>query len=218
MIHGLEEELEKARNVRDGKIDMPKDFADLHNFRDPDAPAPAAPAPAAPAPAALAPFVCSECKVESAARKLTCARCKRAHYCSKGCQTRAWRDGHRRVCKPAVAFAEGQRCVLKGLEATPELNGKVVVVLGPSSAAGGERWRVRVADTRAVISVRPGVLMSFWSPAERPDTRPPRLTPEAALGKLSAYMGTFPDEDTPEVAKRRAEAAARKAARDANPH
>ena len=45
MIHGLEEELEKARNVRDGKIDMPKDFADLHNFRDPDAPAPAAPPP-----------------------------------------------------------------------------------------------------------------------------------------------------------------------------
>jgi len=31
-------------------------------------------------------------------------------------------------------------------------------------------------------------------------------------------MSTFPDEDTPEVAKRRAEAAARKAARDANPH
>ena len=54
MIHGLEEELEKARNVRDGKIDMPKDFADLHNFRDPDAPAPAAPAPASATRAALA--------------------------------------------------------------------------------------------------------------------------------------------------------------------
>ena len=189
MIHGLEEELQQARDLRDGKVPMPTDEDDLGLFARPGEAEAAAPA------AAPAPFVCGECRTEVSTRKLTCARCKRAHYCGKTCQRRAWVGGHRRVCRSATAFAAGQRCILKGLDARPDLNGKVVVVEGPSSAGGGERWRVRVAGTREVVAVRPGVLMDFWSPGERPDPRPPRLEPAEALGRLAAYMDTLPARD-----------------------
>ena len=32
---------------------------------------------------------------------LRCARCKTAAYCSKNCQSKAWKAGHKRECKPA---------------------------------------------------------------------------------------------------------------------
>ena len=30
---------------------------------------------------------------------MRCARCKSAFYCSKRCQVKAWKDGHRQECK-----------------------------------------------------------------------------------------------------------------------
>jgi len=37
---------------------------------------------------------------------LRCARCKEAVYCSKDCQTKAWKAGHKRECVPAKGAAE----------------------------------------------------------------------------------------------------------------
>lgn len=43
----------------------------------------------------------SQCQACSQRAVLVCARCKRAGYCSKPCQTRAWKAGHRARCVPA---------------------------------------------------------------------------------------------------------------------
>jgi len=41
---------------------------------------------------------------------LQCARCKKAHYCSRDCQVAAWKGGHKRECVPAAAGGEeGQK-------------------------------------------------------------------------------------------------------------
>ena len=36
---------------------------------------------------------CAYCETSGA--KLTCAKCKAAHYCSKACQKQHWKNGHR---------------------------------------------------------------------------------------------------------------------------
>lgn len=43
---------------------------------------------------------CDECGEEK--KVLVCGRCKRARYCSKDCQTRAWKAGHRSTCSPTA--------------------------------------------------------------------------------------------------------------------
>ena len=99
MIHGLEEELRVSRAILDGKFDKkPTTYEEcealVDALRNPEGAASEAPASEAP-PAAQN---CSECKKECGERLLTCAQCKRAHYCGKACQVRAWRSGHKRVC------------------------------------------------------------------------------------------------------------------------
>ena len=194
MIHGLEAELKRSREIAAGTWTPPRhleaDFADEFPIQPKEAQP--AEAPKAPAP----PVACSECKALCEEQTLTCSRCKRAHYCSKACQVRAWRSGHKRVCAPATAFRAGQRCVVKGLRSSPELNGRVVVVVGPSGAAGGERWTVRTAADEAGgarrLAVRPENLMEFWDPADRP--APPELkTPsrEEAIETLLAYRDSL---------------------------
>ena len=49
---------------------------------------------------------------------LQCARCKAVAYCSKECQTRAWKAGHKRECAPgdgkrvvAAAAAQARRAL-----------------------------------------------------------------------------------------------------------
>lgn len=36
-----------------------------------------------------------------------CSRCKRAHYCSRACQSKAWKRGHKRDCVPSEEEDEG---------------------------------------------------------------------------------------------------------------
>jgi tetratricopeptide (TPR) repeat protein len=47
---------------------------------------------------------CGWCS-KSRAHCLVCARCKVASYCSKVCQAKAWKDGHKRECVVAVPTA-----------------------------------------------------------------------------------------------------------------
>lgn len=45
---------------------------------------------------------CSHCRKKEPAGVLfkKCSRCGVAYYCSKACQTNAWRAGHKKVCQP----------------------------------------------------------------------------------------------------------------------
>uniref|UniRef100_A0A7S0VFI5 MYND-type domain-containing protein n=1 Tax=Hemiselmis tepida TaxID=464990 RepID=A0A7S0VFI5_9CRYP len=45
---------------------------------------------------------CQFCEVQADKKKLyVCARCKKAEYCSKECQAKAWKAGHKLNCIPA---------------------------------------------------------------------------------------------------------------------
>ena len=48
------------------------------------------------------------CRLRPAAgRTPRCAQCQDAVYCSKKCQTRAWKAGHKRECVPAEGMLRG---------------------------------------------------------------------------------------------------------------
>lgn len=191
MIHGLEEELERSRLIQQGKLPRPSVEGADEFFEDLVAKGKAAETPAAPVEPRV--VACSECKKVCPEKPLTCARCKRAHYCTKACQVSAWKSGHRRICKPATAFDVGQRLILKGLTSNTDLNGKVVIVKGPSKQqAGGERWMVEEIETKKRIAVRPANLMKYWNPNDAPPDTRTKLSPEEALGRLSGFMETLP--------------------------
>ena len=39
---------------------------------------------------------CAYCETSGA--KLTCGKCKAAHYCSQACQRQHWKNGHKEKC------------------------------------------------------------------------------------------------------------------------
>ena len=51
---------------------------------------------------------CSACgKIETETAKLmTCSGCRSTKYCSKGCQKRAWKEGHKLACKAIINAAK----------------------------------------------------------------------------------------------------------------
>ena len=205
MIHGLEEELRVSRAILDGKFDKkPTTYEEcealVDALRNPEGAASEAPASEAP------PAVqnCSECKKECGERLLTCAQCKRAHYCGKACQVKAWRTGHRRVCQPATRFRQGQRCRIKGLSSSAELNGQVVIVQGPSGLPGGERWSVKTIDEKPrTLAVRPANLMHYWCPSETTaPAAPERISREEALRRLEVLKDVIPERDRAAAAAR----------------
>eukprot|EP00961_Rhodomonas_salina_P275856 3726581-Rhodomonas_salina.4 len=48
--------------------------------------------------------ICSRCFVAETktAKLLVCSRCRSSKYCSKECQTAAWKSGHSKACRPKV--------------------------------------------------------------------------------------------------------------------
>ena len=52
--------------------------------------------------------LCGNCS-KALQKPLVCARCKTATYCSKDCQTKAWKAGHKRECVAAEQNRNGQK-------------------------------------------------------------------------------------------------------------
>ncbi len=87
--------------------------------------------------------VCDCCGAEAAesARRLqVCSTCHRRAYCSAACQRQDWKEGgHKLSCRPRKDFREHDVVVAQGVEDEPELNGELMVVVGP---APDGRWMV----------------------------------------------------------------------------
>jgi len=47
---------------------------------------------------------CSGCAAMKETRTLACAKCKAAWFCSKDCQTTAWKAGHKEACKSTLLY------------------------------------------------------------------------------------------------------------------
>jgi hypothetical protein len=54
-------------------------------------------------------YWCAQCFIEVSLLSdlMTCSRCKSIKYCSRSCQVRAWKEGHKLVCKPAKTSPTG---------------------------------------------------------------------------------------------------------------
>ena len=61
-----------------------------------------APQPLASSPPAM--HWCSGCAAMKETRTLACAKCKAAWFCSKDCQTTAWKAGHKKACKSTLLY------------------------------------------------------------------------------------------------------------------
>ena len=57
--------------------------------------------------------MCAEasCRAKLCAPLLQCAKCKAAAYCSKECQIRDWKAGHKRDCGQGVAATAARRAL-----------------------------------------------------------------------------------------------------------
>ncbi len=70
-----------------------------------------------------------------------CAKCHRRAYCSTACQRQDWKEGgHKSSCRPQKDFRKDDVVVTQGIESKPELNGQLMVVVGPAASEG--RWQV----------------------------------------------------------------------------
>jgi hypothetical protein len=76
---------------------------------------------------------------------LQCAQCKAAKYCSKDCQKRAWKAGHKRECVPAgVKGAKSSAAAGAGMQRT---------LLQPMVLRSGARGEPTAAQLRVAEKV-----------------------------------------------------------------
>ncbi len=101
-----------------------------------------------------------------------CNKCLRKAYCSKGCQLADWREGgHKKSCRPPKDFKAQDIIRVVGVQSKPELNGRLMVVVGPDPKAEG-RWEVTVVGAgpeNSSISLHVGKMHLIVAFEERED-------------------------------------------------
>lgn len=91
---------------------------------------------------------CSHCGRQRApgAELKVCSRCRKAFYCDMACQKAAWKT-HKKVCRKLGDLVAGDLVVVNGLPDDDELNGLVVVVLGPTGPESPGLWEVATSNS-----------------------------------------------------------------------
>jgi hypothetical protein len=84
---------------------------------------------------------------------LYCSGCSMASYCSKECQKKQWKAGHKQACRKKSQIEIGDVMKLSALQARPDLNDTLVTVVNPHPSKEG-RWVVRgMNPPQEVVSV-----------------------------------------------------------------
>ena len=98
-----------------------------------------------------------------------CGKCKQRWFCSRVCQAKNWKEGHKKACRKRGTFKAGDRVVLINLMKRSELNGVMGTVGakvnegsgdgGGASEANGASGACAAVPTRwAVTTAPPAVL------------------------------------------------------------
>lgn len=97
---------------------------------------------------------CDACgePAEKDARLLMCKRCMMAYYCSAECQKAQWKKGHKQACRAPGQLEPDDDVRLVGLASRPELNNRIVQVVGPVAGREG-RWEVRLSGQQQSLCV-----------------------------------------------------------------
>jgi len=86
---------------------------------------------------------CDCCKAK-AEELLVCERCKKTYYCSAECQKKQWKDnGHKIHCRKDGEFKADDLVQIARLKSKPELNEKIVRIVGPAKNEEG-KYEVKV--------------------------------------------------------------------------
>mmetsp|Transcript_50738 Transcript_50738/g.61075 ORF Transcript_50738/g.61075 Transcript_50738/m.61075 type:complete len:335 (+) Transcript_50738:188-1192(+) len=98
---------------------------------------------------------CDFCK-RKGTKLFKCARCRREFYCSKECQRKQWTEkDHKVYCRKEGEFKPGDLVQIARLKNKPELNNRIVCVLGRNTTAEGRY------NTQMVGGVKGEGIMSF---------------------------------------------------------
>lgn len=80
---------------------------------------------------------CDCCKAK-AKKLLVCERCKKTYYCSLECQKKQWKNnGHKIHCRKDGEFKADDLVQIARLKSKPELNDKIVRIVGPAKNKEG---------------------------------------------------------------------------------
>ncbi|KAJ3076963.1 hypothetical protein HDU98_010257 [Podochytrium sp. JEL0797] len=83
-----------------------------------------------------------------------CDSCRLDWYCSRECQKRAWKLGHKDICRLFNELKIGDFVFIHGLSQRPELNKKMCILRAFDATKG--RWGVASdADSAAGVSIKP---------------------------------------------------------------
>jgi len=72
-----------------------------------------------------------------------CSRCKMAYYCSKACQTKQWRAGHKQACRKKGEIRPGD-VMQHGMEEEHVIDTMLVTAIeAVPTDAKEEQWKVK---------------------------------------------------------------------------
>jgi hypothetical protein len=95
--------------------------------------------------------VCHKTLTELGVSRLdACSQCKMAYYCSRKCQSMAWKQGHKMACRTPTQRVPGEWMKLIGLESSPQLNGQIVKLVAERPDG---RWEVKLESSTAAKMV-----------------------------------------------------------------
>ncbi|KAJ3275696.1 Tetratricopeptide repeat protein 28, partial [Blyttiomyces sp. JEL0837] len=100
--------------------------------------------------------VCDFCnKTANEAEKLMrCSKCQLAWYCSGGCQSSAWKAGHKMLCRVPFAYKRGDVVKIVDYERAPRFKGMVMEVLGLADPED----EAKVKETKWLVDLLGGCL------------------------------------------------------------
>ena len=121
--------------------------------------------------------LCDNC-CKALEKPFVCARCKTATYCSKDCQCKAWKAGHKGDC----ALAHEQRAATGTRKAAKPTADQTRVLEILEQLVGAADWRGVAAQERAARAVAAAV--RTWMPSK---ARRSTASSETRIGRWGAF-------------------------------
>lgn len=101
---------------------------------------------------------CDFCK-ETGKKMFKCSGCNKGFYCSKDCQKRQWRErDHKRYCRKDGQFEPGDLVQCARLKNRPEINGRIMRVVGRNESSIEERYKLQMEgaiEGDNILSLKP---------------------------------------------------------------
>jgi hypothetical protein len=98
---------------------------------------------------------CGKALEELGVQRLSCCTlCKMAFYCSKECQRKQWRAGHKQACRKPNEIKTNDYLIIRNIKSDDSLNGLMVKAMEPDPH-NEDQWRVEIPEDRIIcVSIK----------------------------------------------------------------